>query len=230
MTHLVRKSVARDGWCYGMASQSESCRDRHVKEERSNLLSLYGMCAFRGYSLYFQVLAISGSVLPAQSVACGLTVDRLTGTVPPANIPLPHRLPSEHTQNSLSSIMSSSTSLSATTPSNFQLLVNALGDYLDQTGIDLSQNPLAEKIQLSNTPNAILEILEEREKAFKEYRDSNRRLISCLSPAVRVLHAFSATLGEAIGLVSVISLVPLYLFNPALAVPILPGKGYHNWN
>lgn len=103
----------------------------------------------------------------------------------------------------------SSTTHSTTNSPNFQLLVNALGDYLNQTGIDLSQNPLAEKIQLSNTPNAILEILQEREKAFKEYRDRNRRLISCLSPAVQVLHAFSATLGEVIGLVSGICLVPV---------------------
>jgi len=103
----------------------------------------------------------------------------------------------------------SSTGHSTVTPSNFQLVVDALGDYLNQTGIDLSQNPFAEKLQLSNTPNAILEILEEREKAFKEYRDGNRKLLSCLSPAVRVLHAFSGTLGGVIGLVSSICLVPL---------------------
>jgi len=96
---------------------------------------------------------------------------------------------------------------STITPSNFHLVVDALGDYLNQTGVDLSQNPFAEKIQLSNTPNDILEILEEREKAFKEYRDGNRRLISCLSPTVRVLHAFSGTLGGVIGLVSCTSLV-----------------------
>jgi len=94
-----------------------------------------------------------------------------------------------------------------TTPnSNFQLIVDALADYANQTGINLTQNPFVEKLQHSNTPDAILELLQEREKSFKEYRDGNRRLISCLSPAVRVLHAFSSTLGEAISLVSVVSL------------------------
>ena len=90
--------------------------------------------------------------------------------------------------------------------SHFQLIIDALADYASQTGINLSQNPFVEKLQQSNTPDAILELLQEREKSFKEYRDGNRRLISCLSPAVRVLHAFSGTLGEVVSLVSVVFL------------------------
>jgi hypothetical protein len=77
-----------------------------------------------------------------------------------------------------------------------------LADYADQTGTDLSQNPFAEKIQHFTTPDAILELLQEREMSFKEYRNANRGLIDCLSPAVRVLHALSSTLGEAFSLVS----------------------------
>jgi hypothetical protein len=76
----------------------------------------------------------------------------------------------------------------------------ALADYTKTTGIDLSKNPFAER--LSNSPEAILELLQEREKAFKEYRDGNRKLISCLSPAVKVLQAFSGILGNAVSLVS----------------------------
>jgi hypothetical protein len=89
-----------------------------------------------------------------------------------------------------------------TSPSNLQLIIDALSHYSSLTGTDLSENPFAEKLQLSNSPDAILELLHEREKAFKEYRDGHRGLIKCLSPAVRVLHAFSATLGEALSLVS----------------------------
>ena len=62
---------------------------------------------------------------------------------------------------------------SSSTPSclsNFQLIINAVADYAKQTGIDLAKNPFAEKIELSNSPEAILELLQEREKAFKEYR------------------------------------------------------------
>ncbi|KAH9971640.1 hypothetical protein BJV74DRAFT_990409 [Russula compacta] len=103
----------------------------------------------------------------------------------------------------------SSVGHTASPHSNFQLIIHALSQYAQTTGIDLSQNPFAEKLQLSNSPTAILELLEEREKGFKEYRDGNRKIIACLRPAVQILHAFSDTLDEAL------SLVP---FPPAKAV------------
>jgi hypothetical protein len=99
--------------------------------------------------------------------------------------------------------------------SNFQLILDALADYAHQTGIDLSQNPFALRLQLINTPTDILELLQEREKAFIKYREwnrFNRTLINCLSPAVRVLHAFSGTLGEAVSLVRRTS--PRFLTRP----------------
>ena len=92
--------------------------------------------------------------------------------------------------------------------SNLQLIIGALAEYSNQTGIDLSQNPFSEKFQQSNTPDAILELLQEREKAFKEYRNGSRRLISCLGPTVRILHVFSGFLGEATNLVSHSCLIP----------------------
>jgi hypothetical protein len=96
----------------------------------------------------------------------------------------------------------SSTGHTTTPNPNLQLIIDALAEYANQTGTDLSKNPFAEKIQHFNTPDAILELLQEREKTFKEYRVANRRIIDCLSPAVRVLHTFSGILGEAVGLVS----------------------------
>jgi hypothetical protein len=85
---------------------------------------------------------------------------------------------------------------------NFKLIIDALADYASLTGINLSENPFAEKLQVSNSPDDILGLLEEREKAFKEYREGNQKLMSCLSPVVRVIHAFSNILGEAVSLVS----------------------------
>ena len=87
--------------------------------------------------------------------------------------------------------------------SNVQLIVDALADYAKITGIDLSKSSFASTLEQSNSPEAILELLEGREKAFREYRDGNRRLISCLSPAVKVLQAFSGILGDAASPVSV---------------------------
>jgi hypothetical protein len=107
----------------------------------------------------------------------------------------------------------SSTNNATPSSSSLQLIIDALGDYTQITGIDLSKSPFAEKLQLSDSPSTIIELLQEREKAFKEYRDGNRSLMTCLSPAVQILHAFSGTLGEAISLVSsavIISLSVMY--------------------
>ena len=97
----------------------------------------------------------------------------------------------------------SSTGQPMSSTSNVQLIVDALADYAKTTGIDLSKNSFATALEQSNSPETILQLLEGREKTFKEYRDDNRRLIKCLSPAVKVLQAFSGILGEAASLVSV---------------------------
>jgi hypothetical protein len=90
----------------------------------------------------------------------------------------------------------------ATPSANFQLIINALADYAKLTGIDLTKNPFADKIEQSSSPDVILELLQERENAFNDYRDGSRRLISCLSPAVKVVQTFSGILGEAVCLVT----------------------------
>ena len=95
-----------------------------------------------------------------------------------------------------------STGQAASSTSNVQLIIDALADYAKITGIQLSENPFAAALEESNSPDAILQLLQRRETAFKDYRDGNRRLISRLSPAVRVLQAFSGILGEAVNLVS----------------------------
>jgi hypothetical protein len=96
-----------------------------------------------------------------------------------------------------------STGQATSSTSNVQLIVNALADYAKTTGIDLSKSSFASTLEQSNSPEAILQLLEGREKAFKEYRDGSRRLIGCLSPAVKIIQAFSGILGEAASLVSV---------------------------
>ena len=107
--------------------------------------------------------------------------------------------------------MSSSGQATSST-STIQSIIDALADYTKVTGIDLSKNPFAAAIERSNSPEAILELLQEREKSFKDYRDSNPSLISCLRPAVNVIQAFSGILGEAVSLVSHTSACHLVLF------------------
>jgi hypothetical protein len=101
--------------------------------------------------------------------------------------------------------MSSVEQAISSSTSNTQLIINALADYTNITGIDLSTNSFAAKLELSNSSEGILQLLQEREKAFKEYRDGSRRLIYNLSSTVRVLQTFSGILGEVVSLVSVSS-------------------------
>ena len=87
--------------------------------------------------------------------------------------------------------------------SSVQFIIDAaLADYTKNTGIDLSKTPFAAALDQSNSPEAILQLLYDRENAFKEYRDGDRRLINCLSPAVNVIQAFSGIIGEVVNLVS----------------------------
>jgi hypothetical protein len=113
------------------------------------------------------------------------------------------------------------------------LIIDALADYANQTGIDLSQNPFVEKLQQSNTPDAIIKLFQEREKAFKEYCDGNQRLINCLSPTVRVLYAFSGHLSETVSLVSHLCIfMPYFLVrfyadvDVILSGPLLASEGH----
>ena len=86
---------------------------------------------------------------------------------------------------------------------NFQSIFNAaLDSYSKQTGIDLTKHPSADKLQNCRSPDDVLQILSERESAFKDYRDQYRNLIDRVRPVVRVVHALSAALGEIANFVS----------------------------
>jgi hypothetical protein len=94
--------------------------------------------------------------------------------------------------------MSSTSQISS---SNHRLILDTLEDYARQTGIDLTKNPFTYQFQNCVSPRAILDLLEERAMAFKEYRDGNRNLIKWLNPIVQVLHRFVGVLGSATSLV-----------------------------
>jgi hypothetical protein len=118
---------------------------------------------------------------------------------------LPHSVPSVgKTVNPSIFFMSSTgpamlTSSTSTIPS---IIDAALADYTKLTGTDLSKTPFATALEQSNSIQAVLQLLHEREKAFKEYRDDDRKLLNCLGPAVKVLQAFSDIVGEAVSQVS----------------------------
>jgi hypothetical protein len=109
--------------------------------------------------------------------------------------------------------------------SNFQLILDALDKYTEQTGISLKENPFADKVQGCDSPGSVLFLLQENVKVFKKYRDKNRKFIDCLSPVVQFVHAFSGIFGEAAALVSVeYYFRSLYFLLFFLQAPFQPAK------
>jgi hypothetical protein len=89
-------------------------------------------------------------------------------------------------------------SLPTVSTANFQSVLNgALDSYVKQTGVDISKHPSADKLQNCHSPEDIIQLLLERQTAFKDYRDTKFcDLIDRLRPAVRVVHALSDVLCE----------------------------------
>ena len=88
-----------------------------------------------------------------------------------------------------------STRQSTSRASNTELFISALANYTNITGTDLSKGPT---LKMPSSPEAFLQLLQKREKAFNEYSDGNPRLISCLNPGVNVLWAFFGELDRAV--------------------------------
>jgi hypothetical protein len=61
----------------------------------------------------------------------------------------------------------SSTGQATSSTSSVQFIIEAaLADYTKNTGIDLSKTPFAAALEQSNSPEAILQLLHDRENAF----------------------------------------------------------------
>ncbi|KAH8982015.1 hypothetical protein EDB86DRAFT_387590 [Lactarius hatsudake] len=92
----------------------------------------------------------------------------------------------------------SSTSTSST---NFGTIFGAaLEGYNKQTKKDIISHPLAVQLQSCDSPSAILAVLRAQVQAFDQSQVANEKLTKWLDPTVNVLYAFSATLGEGVGL------------------------------
>jgi hypothetical protein len=95
---------------------------------------------------------------------------------------------------------------SSSSSSNFQLIINnALDAYKKRTKQDLLAHPLASKLQSCNTPSAILAVLQQQIQGLDQSRSGDDRWTRWLDPTVNVLFALSATLGEGVGLVCLIT-------------------------
>ncbi|KAI9448976.1 ankyrin repeat-containing domain protein [Lactarius psammicola] len=92
--------------------------------------------------------------------------------------------------------------LESPSPSSFESIFrNALNAYKKRTGQDITSHPSAACLKTCNSPDAILAVLRAQVQKFDKSRRDDERLIKWLNPTVNVLYAFSAILGEGIGLV-----------------------------
>ena len=85
---------------------------------------------------------------------------------------------------------------------NFQLILsNALKSYEKRTKCDLLAHPLAAQLQACESPGAILAIIHQQVQGLDQSQRADERMTKWLNPTITVLYAFSATLGQGVGLV-----------------------------
>ena len=110
------------------------------------------------------------------------------------------RLLSYYCVVAMSQIPSTSTSSSS---SNFRaIFVAAMKAYEKKTKTDLLTHPLATQLQSCGSSSDIIAVLHDKVNEFERSRSHNERLSSWLKPTINVLYAFSAALGQSVGLVS----------------------------
>ena len=97
--------------------------------------------------------------------------------------------------------MSANPSTSTSNPNFVSIFNAALKSYKRKTKMDLTSHPLLPGLQSCDSPEAILTVLRHQIPAFKQSQNGDDRLTKWVSPTVNVLYAFSATLGQGIGLV-----------------------------
>ncbi len=98
-------------------------------------------------------------------------------------------------------LMSHSQSTSASS-THFQLIFNnALKAYKKRTKKDLLKHPLADQLEACDSPSSILEVLQQQVQELNESQRGNGKFIKWLDPTVKVLHAFSDTVGGGVSLV-----------------------------
>ena len=126
----------------------------------------------------------------------------------------------------------------STSSSNFASIFNAaLESYKSKTKKDLTSHPLLPSLQSCNSPEAILAVLREQIPTFNQPQSGDDRLTRWVSPTVHVLYAFSATVGQGVGLVRIGDI--LFWKIPALTLTIrrshrqmqsLRGSAFSSWS
>ena len=92
----------------------------------------------------------------------------------------------------------------STAHSNFASIFNAaLKSYKRKTKEDLTSHPILPRLQSCDSSEAILAVLRDQIPEFDQSQNRDDRLTKWVSPTVNVLYAFSATVGQGVGLVRI---------------------------
>ena len=100
--------------------------------------------------------------------------------------------------------MSQIPSTSASSPSFETIFKEALEEYEKKTKKDIASHPLATQLKSCDSPSAILAILRAQVQTSDTSQIADERLTKWLDPTVNVLYAFSAIVGDAVGLVIIL--------------------------
>jgi hypothetical protein len=88
------------------------------------------------------------------------------------------------------------------TSTNFETIFTAaLEAYKKRTKKDIASHPLATQLQSCDSPSTIIAVLRTQVQVFDQSQSADERWTKWLDPTVNVLCAFSATLGNGVGLV-----------------------------
>ncbi|KAI9429701.1 hypothetical protein H4582DRAFT_2064903 [Lactarius indigo] len=97
--------------------------------------------------------------------------------------------------------MSQVPSTSTSSTSFEAIFTAALEAYKKQTKRDITSHPLAAQLQSCDSPVAILAVLRTQVQTFDRSHTTDEKWTKWLDPTVNVLYAFSATLGNGVGLI-----------------------------
>ena len=113
-----------------------------------------------------------------------------------------HRI--DRTQSHLSPFLMSTSTSTASRSDLGSIFDSAIQAYKKKTGNDITTHPLANELQSCHSPDAVLAVLRNQASAIGQSHSGNdsESLSKWLIPTVNVLYAFSATLGEGVGLVN----------------------------
>ena len=93
-------------------------------------------------------------------------------------------------------------SSTATSSTNLETkIAAAFEEYKKKTNTDIASHPLAAELKSCESTDAILAVLRAQVQMSDKSQSAGEKLTKWLDPTVHVLHAFSAFLGSAVGLV-----------------------------